>query len=797
MAIRTAREEMKSSSINNMNELAKSVQESNESLVNTMTTLGDINSQLLKTLEYVSSMLKIKDTELKKEKEILENKVKEKEKEDSYNRRFNKRLEEVTKIKDIDKKISDVEKSSKINDLSKWLKTGDNVSNFFAKDKEYRDKVKKAKSEITDKDTLEKVLGKLDAKHKAETDELRLSTLTGDGKETFLTKMVDGIGGMSDKLSGITSIVSTGIGLLGKLSDALSGAIEEALGAMSKHMGSMDARLQGATALDGQAMTYKKISDNLNSTLAINPYISQIKLLDKISDLTEKGIAYNLEERAYIASLTDKMVPTFDALNTSLLSMIRLQQQDLTMAQMGAEARLLKTLNANYQDTSYLNNQYDAVYSGITDALSTMSGSSGVEFNYALQKWLGALYSVGLSDAAVNTIAQGINALGSGNISALNSNSGLQTLMAMSAQSAGLGYSTLLTQGLSAKDVNELMRAMVNYLKQIADSTTNQVTKSQWASILNLSSIANLKAFQNLSVSDINALYEDVITYQNAYAEFGEQQKNLSKRYTLEDMYNNILENIMFTFGNNIVDNPLQYGTYKAYQLLGPGSSLDPILSLIPGFEFVQKGLAVLNAVNMGVGLIKSLADIADSLTSFTEAEKLSFGGFKISAYTRRGDFIYGNAEEMTPKTFDKLVTGISESTSFKSSVQTATADAVNQTLEQRAESYASTYENVASGMSTTKKDINDLYSELFERQTSPIKVYISDFSDDAQFKIHQGVNADDIAAIKEHLTGEQSSQSLSENTSEDVVKDMTNQLTESRTSNILNSYMYSDLHLV
>nr|DAE19044.1 MAG TPA: hypothetical protein [Siphoviridae sp. ctiOl67] len=46
----------------------------------------------------------------------------------------------------------------------------------------------------------------------------------------------------------------------------------------------------------------------------------------------------------------------------------------------------------------------------------------------------------------------------------MSSNSALQTLFAMSAKNAGLSYSSLLTSGATADDINKLLKAMTEYL---------------------------------------------------------------------------------------------------------------------------------------------------------------------------------------------------------------------------------------------------------------------------------------------------------------------------------------------
>lgn len=105
-------------------------------------------------------------------------------------------------------------------------------------------------------------------------------------------------------------------------------------------------------------------------------------MLKRVSDLAESGIAYNIEERAYLATLTDRMVTTFDVLDASLTRLIRLQQADLTASQLGSEATLTQFLNSRFKDTSYLTDVYDSVSNAILDASSQFNIEDFTRYGY-------------------------------------------------------------------------------------------------------------------------------------------------------------------------------------------------------------------------------------------------------------------------------------------------------------------------------------------------------------------------------------------------------------------------------
>ena len=223
--------------------------------------------------------------------------------------------------------------------------------------------------------------------------------------------------------------------VVGNIEKKIGSAVDDAARFQAQYLGKVDARLQSEEELTG---FFKQLTDDVQKQVGASRFVSQKELLTNIANLTESGIAYNLEQRALIATLSDKMVTTFNVLDDTLQHLIRVQQADLTMSQLGSEANLTRFLNSKFEDTSFLNNMYDTVLGALTDSIASMDKNSATSFTYAVEKWLGALYSVGLSDSAISTIAGGINALATGDIATLNGNQPLSVLMNMSATGAGL-----------------------------------------------------------------------------------------------------------------------------------------------------------------------------------------------------------------------------------------------------------------------------------------------------------------------------------------------------------------------
>ena len=222
-----------------------------------------------------------------------------------------------------------------------------------------------------------------------------------------------------------------------------------------QYQGAINARLQGS------GKYYQDISGMIRSNLQFSPYVKQQTMLENLNKLVEAGIAYNVEERAFLASVAENIATTFDATNGTILRIVRLQQADSTAARLGMEASLTSFLNNMFQNTEYLTNTFKDVTDKLLEATSTMTRENSVAFEYMVQKWLGALESVGVSESTLSKIAEGIGYLGSGNIAALSSDEGLQNLMVMSANKAGENYADLLIKGLDSSSTNKLLKSMV------------------------------------------------------------------------------------------------------------------------------------------------------------------------------------------------------------------------------------------------------------------------------------------------------------------------------------------------
>lgn len=361
-------------------------------------------------------------------------------------------------------------------------------------------------------------------------------------------------------------ITNVGNKLASTFSSFLS-KIDSAINIYSDNLGKVNARLQAMS--DKQSKTldsiYGSFMDSMGGT---NAYISYAKLLESVDTLSASGISYNIEERAFFQTISDKLVASFNVLDATLLRMTRLQQADMTKLMLGNEALLTRLFNQFFEDSSYLaTNVSDNISSSIFDAASTMNQAAASAFEFTVQKWLGALYEVGVSQETVSSIATAINALGSGNAQGFMSTP-VATLLNMSIARSDYSLADVLTQGLNTEFIDDMMSSMVTLLRDIKDNTTNQVTLQAYSNVLGMS-VADVRGFSNLTDLDIASLAGTSKDANDALKEVDYQiDKYTQERITVQTKINNLLDNVMVTAGVGMADSVALYSLYKAGTLL-------------------------------------------------------------------------------------------------------------------------------------------------------------------------------------------------------------------------------------
>ena len=385
--------------------------------------------------------------------------------------------------------------------------------------------------------------------------------------------------------------------------DTVGRGINTYLGSYSQYMSGIEARIQGSTK------SFKGMTGLISRNLAGSPYVSQTKMLENLNNLIAQGIVYNVEQRAFLQTVSDKMVTTFNALDDNLREIIKIQQADSTAARLGLEAELTQFLNANFGDTSYLNSLFDSIAGALIGTSSQLGRDRSIAFEYNIQKWLGSLSSVGVSGSTIQSLAKGINYLGTSDIHALTSDEQLLRLFSMGAQQAGLDIGSIMTNGLTPDTANKLLRGVVALGQQIA-SNSNQVVKSQLGQLFGFT-MSDLTAILNLK-DDLNTLTKSVIDYTGAVQETKNQLQAIPGRVTLKDKIDTLFNNVMAGLGESIANNAATYTTWVVNELIkgatGGGVEVNiPFLGAVNLNNAVSAGIA-------GMGLISQVGNIIGGL---------------------------------------------------------------------------------------------------------------------------------------------------------------------------------------
>lgn len=467
----------------------------------------------------------------------------------------------------------------------------------------------------------------------------------------------------------------------------------------SSYQGKVNARLQGSGS------NWNSVNNRLNNSVGATPYVKLSKMLENVSAAVEAGIAYNVEQRAFLQTVSENIATTFNAFNANLLRIIRLQQNDSTAARMGLEASLTTLFNTYFSDTSYLSDTFDSVSANLTEAIAQMGTEEGVAFEYAVQKWLGSLYSVGMSDSAISSIATALGQLGSGDVNGLAGNSAMQNLIVMAASRAGLSYADMLTGGLTAQTTNTLLASMVDYLQEIAESD-NKVIKSQYSQIFGLTS-ADLVAAKNLG-STVASLAQNTLDYSGAINELYYQMNQLPTRLSVGEMTGNLIDNVKYTLAQGIANNPVTYALWEMTDMIeGLSGGLQlPTISIMGNSFDLNTSLTNLARLGIaGVGLLGNVGTIVNGIgNSFNPSGMLTQLGITTNAasntVTRGGGL--GRRQAVTNQVSSSTTVGNASGEDYEASLTAQAKDKENAAVEAKQEE-------------AQTKSINDIHEYLLQ----------------------------------------------------------------------------------
>ena len=259
--------------------------------------------------------------------------------------------------------------------------------------------------------------------------------------------------------------LAKGINFVAGIAESLNAQIDS----IASQKGRIDTRLQGWTMtgrmgnlqrLLGGGSYWDQMTKDIMGIAGVSRFITQEKFGANINSMVEKGIAANVEQRAFLATISEKIATTFDATNGTLLRLVRIQQEDTTASRLGMEAALNSFLNNMYETSEYMSSMADSVKASLEESMSLMSGKSAIGYEYQVQKWLGSLYSVGLSQGAISGISSAFGNLSAGKIEGITGG-GTGNLMVMAANNANLSIADILAKGLDESSTNQLMQELL------------------------------------------------------------------------------------------------------------------------------------------------------------------------------------------------------------------------------------------------------------------------------------------------------------------------------------------------
>ncbi len=370
-----------------------------------------------------------------------------------------------------------------------------------------------------------------------------------------------------------------------------------------------------AAHLAGTGTSLNDITNTLSGALSAQGLVKQESVYNNLSKLVNSGIVYNVEQRAFLQTLSDDMNLLFDASNGSLTRLIRLQSTDLTSYRMAIQYDLQKFLNENYATSEYIRDAFTSVSSALLETQSMMTSSEGLALESTLQTILGSYYSLGGSSNTVNSLAQAINALGSGDIS--NLGSGISNLILMGVAQAGLDYGDILNNGLTANETSSIMNSVISYMSSMYNNSESNVVKNQLAKVF------------GVSVSDLVAAVKTPKVEGGVSADINNLLSDYSGFTPITTQMSNLMENMWYSWGTNIASNGGAYITYELSKLISStmGDALTGVTVEPFNIASINLGSVVKAAPLFALipTLLETVGDVAGSFGSWLS------GGFGLS----------------------------------------------------------------------------------------------------------------------------------------------------------------------
>ena len=171
-------------------------------------------------------------------------------------------------------------------------------------------------------------------------------------KEAFYNITHDESGNIDGKQIASTIATATvkavdkGISALSDFAKKLNTTVDE----IGSYKSLIDTRLHGSSNNTYNDSYWDQIVKDMTSLGAVNPFFKQSDFAANIKSLVDEGIAFDLEQRAFLMTIQSKIANTFEVADGTLLKLIRIQQEDTTAGRLGMEAALNAFLNNMHEN---------------------------------------------------------------------------------------------------------------------------------------------------------------------------------------------------------------------------------------------------------------------------------------------------------------------------------------------------------------------------------------------------------------------------------------------------------------
>lgn len=461
---------------------------------------------------------------------------------------YKKELEDKLKLLNLEKK----EKEKLERELAKLKRE---------EDKETLTQQAKNAEKQADRDAAKKRLRAIELEEELERKREENRRKAGDEDERRLKRQLAREGNAKRMVDQMWNMFTNGM-------DKIYSQVSQAAKTYSGYVDKISTRLFGANE------NFASISKTISQAFGASPFFKMQSVFEKVEQAVSKGISYNIEERASMAVLSEKIADTFQAFNDNLLRLVRIQQEDSTRARLGMENLLTEFLNQTYHDTSYLDSLSKSVSANLFEASSLRSTEKATELEYVIQKYLGAFSSAGVSSSLIENLSRGIGYLASGDISSLSGNDSLQQLLVASANRGGANYGQMLTGDFQTADAIKIFTGFKSLIEDISKTgvANNVVAFSQYAKIFGMT-VSDVTAALNVSAEDLRTISADLKTFSALEQRVAEQatSRYMQQRTGGASIGDNLISNFIHGAGKDIGKS---IGGYLSWEIAGALSGM-------------------------------------------------------------------------------------------------------------------------------------------------------------------------------------------------------------------------------